>query len=368
MFRDATGRGVAAGDAAVLAPAGAGAGRTVLRVPGAGMSVIVHRRGAAVVLALAAFTVALAAVAVTLGDYPVSVPQILDAFAGGGSDGIRRIVLEGRLPRIVLAVLAGAALALSGAVFQSMTRNPLGSPDIIGFNTGAYTGALVVVLLFGGSYVAQSVGALVGGLVAAVLVYLLAWTKGVQGFRLIVVGIALGAMLHSVNAWLIIRAGLEEALAAATWGAGSFNEARWQEVVPVAVTVLLVAPVLVAFARPLALLEMGDETAQSLGVRPELTRGVLLLVGVALVAAITAVAGPIAFVALAAPQLARRLARSPGVALLPSAAMGAALLLASDVLAQRLLAPTQLPVGIVTVCIGGIYLVGLLIAQTRRQG
>jgi iron complex transport system permease protein len=363
-------RGAAAGRAAVAAPAGAGtgAGRTVLRAGDGRLSLLVHRRGALVVLALVAFTVALAAVAVTLGDYPVSVPQILDAFAGGGADGIRRIVLEGRLPRIVLAVIAGAALALSGAVFQSMTRNPLGSPDIIGFNTGAYTGALVVVLLLGGSYVAQSVGALVGGLVAAVLVYLLAWTKGVQGFRLIVVGIAVGAILHSINAWLIIRARLEEALAAATWGAGSFNEVGWEQVVPVAIAVLLVVPLLVAFARPLALLEMGDETAQSLGVRPELTRGVLLLAGVALVAAITAAAGPIAFVALAAPQLARRLARSPGVALLPSAAMGAALMLASDVAAQRLLAPTQLPVGIVTVCIGGLYLVGLLIAQTRRQG
>jgi iron complex transport system permease protein len=358
---------VSRGTAVAAPPIGGGAGRTVIRAGGR-VSLIVHRRGAIVVLALVLFTLALASVAVTLGEYPVPIAQIVDAFAGGGSDGVRRIVLEGRLPRIVLAVIAGAALALSGAVFQSMTRNPLGSPDIIGFNTGAYTGALVVVLLLGGNYVAQSVGALVGGLVAAVLVYVLAWTKGVQGFRLIVVGIAVGAILHSVNAWLIIRARLEEALAAATWGAGSFNEAGWEKVVPVAVAVLLVVPVLVVFARPLALLEMGDETAQSLGVRPELTRGVLLLAGVALVAAITAAAGPIAFVALAAPQLARRLARSPGVALLPSAAMGAALMLASDVVAQRLLAPTQLPVGIVTVCIGGLYLVGLLIAQTRRQG
>jgi len=343
-------------------------GRAVLRASGGRVSLIVHRRGALVVLILAAFTVALAAVAVTLGTYPISIPQIADAFAGGGSDGVRRIVLEGRLPRIVMAVIAGAALAMSGAVFQSMTRNPLGSPDIIGFNTGAYTGALVVVLLLGGNYIAQSAGALVGGLAAAVLVYLLAWTKGVQGFRLIVVGIAVGAILHSINAWLIIRARLEEALAAATWGAGSFNEVGWEQVVPVGVAVLVILPVLVLFARPLALLEMGDETAESLGVRPELTRAVLVLAGVALVAAITAAAGPIAFVALAAPQLARRLARSPGVALLPSAAMGAALMLASDVAAQRLLAPTQLPVGIVTVCIGGLYLVGLLIAQTRRQG
>lgn len=192
-------------------------------------------------------------------------------------------------------------------------------------------------------------------------------TRGVQGFRLIVVGIAVSALLHAFNGWLIISARLEEALAAATWGAGSFNEIGWEQVVPVAIAVVVVVPMLVGFVRPLSLLEMGDDAAHSLGVRPEVTRGILLLVGVALVASITAAAGPIAFIALAAPQLARRLARSSGVALLPSAAMGAALMLASDVLAQRLLAPTQLPVGVITVCVGGAYLIGLLIAQARRQ-
>ena len=343
------------------------AGTRVLRALGGRISMRVNRRVTIVVLALIAFVLALAALAITLGDYPIPLGQIVRAFAGSESEGVQRIVLEGRLPRIVMAVIAGAALALSGAVFQSMTRNPLGSPDIIGFNTGAYTGALVVTLLLGGNYVAQAGGALVGGLGAAVLVYGLAYTSGVQGFRLIVVGIAVSAVLHAFNGWLILSARLEEALAAATWGAGSFNEIGWNEVVPVAIAVAVVLPVLVVLARPLSLLEMGDDAAQSLGVRPEVTRGILLLAGVALVASITAAAGPIAFVALAAPQLARRLARSAGVSLMPSAAMGAALLLSSDVIAQRLLAPTQLPVGVITVCVGGVYLIGLLIAQTRRQ-
>jgi iron complex transport system permease protein len=343
------------------------AGTTVLRAAGGRVSLRIERRATLVVLALSIFVLALGAFAVTLGEYPISIGQIIGAFAGTESEGIRRIVVDGRLPRIVVAAVAGAALALSGAIFQSMTRNPLGSPDIIGFNTGAYTGALLVTLVLGGNYIAQAWGALAGGLVAAILVYVLAYTRGVQGFRLIVVGIAVSAMLHAVNGWLILRARLEEALAAATWGAGTFNEVGWREVAPVIVAVVVLVPVLVAFARPLSLLEMGDDAARSLGVRPEIVRGVLLVVGVALVAAITAAAGPISFVALAAPQLARRLARSSGVSLLPSAAMGAALLLASDVVAQRLLAPTQLPVGVITVCVGGVYLVGLLIHQARRQ-
>ncbi|WP_227497238.1 FecCD family ABC transporter permease [Planctomonas psychrotolerans] len=348
---------------AVILPAGT----RVLRLAGGRLSLRVDRRGTVVVLALTGFVLGLAALAVTLGEYPLTLGQIVGAFAGTESDGVRRIVVDGRLPRIVMAAVAGAALALSGAIFQSMTRNPLGSPDIIGFTTGAYTGALLVTLVVGGNYIAQAWGALAGGLAAAILVYVLAYTRGVQGFRLIVVGIAVSAMLHAVNGWLILRARLEEALAAATWGAGSFNEVGWRETVPVLVAVAVLVPLLVVFARPLALLEMGDDAARSLGVRPEVTRGILLVVGVALVAAITAAAGPISFVALAAPQLARRLARSAGVSLLPSAAMGAALLLASDVLAQRLLAPTQLPVGVITVCVGGVYLVALLISQARRQ-
>lgn len=316
-------------------------------------------------LILAALAVAVASLAT--GDYDVSVPQVLQAFAGDAPGLAQTIVMEWRLPRVLAALVFGAALGMSGGIFQSMTRNPLGSPDIIGFNTGAYTGALIVMLTIGGGYLGIAAGALVGGILTALAVYLLAYRRGSQGFRLIIVGIGISAMLAAFNHWLILRAELEAALAAAVWGAGSLNGITWEQAAPAAVVVAVVGLGTLAAARRMQLLEMGDDAARALGVRAEPTRLLLLVLGVALTAAVTAVAGPIAFVALAAPQLARRLTRSAGITLVPSAVMGAFLLAASDLAAQRLFAPIQLPVGVVTVCIGGIYLVWLLAREARKS-
>ncbi|NQD88520.1 iron-enterobactin ABC transporter permease [Paenarthrobacter sp. CM16] len=316
-------------------------------------------------LILAALAVAVASLAT--GDYDVSVPQVLQAFAGDAPGLAQTIVMEWRLPRVLAALVFGAALGMSGGIFQSMTRNPLGSPDIIGFNTGAYTGALIVMLTIGGGYLGIAAGALVGGILTALAVYLLAYRRGSQGFRLIIVGIGISAMLAAFNHWLILQAELEAALAAAVWGAGSLNGITWEQAAPAVVVVVVVALGTLGVARRMQLLEMGDDAARALGVRAEPTRLLLLILGVALTAAVTAVAGPIAFVALAAPQLARRLTRSAGITLVPSAVMGAFLLVASDLAAQRLFAPIQLPVGVVTVCIGGIYLVWLLAREARKS-
>ncbi|MFE4080867.1 iron-enterobactin ABC transporter permease [Paenarthrobacter sp. YIM B13468] len=316
-------------------------------------------------LLLAALTVAV--VSLTTGDFEVTVPQVLQAFTGDAPGLAQTIVMEWRLPRVLSALVFGAALGMSGGIFQSMTRNPLGSPDIIGFNTGAYTGALIVMLTLGTGYLGIAVGALVGGILTALAVYLLAYRRGSQGFRLIIVGIGISAMLAAFNHWLILQAELEAALAAAVWGAGSLNGITWEQAAPAAVVVVVVALATLAVARRMQLLEMGDDAARALGVRAEPTRLLLLVLGVALTAAVTAVAGPIAFVALAAPQLARRLSRSAGITLVPSAVMGAFLLVASDLAAQRLFAPIQLPVGVVTVCIGGIYLVWLLAREAGKS-
>lgn len=316
-------------------------------------------------LILAALAVAI--VSLATGDYDVSVQQVLQAFTGDAPGLAQTIVMEWRLPRVLAALVFGAALGMSGGIFQSMTRNPLGSPDIIGFNTGAYTGALIVMLTVGGGYLGIAAGALVGGILTALAVYLLAYRRGSQGFRLIIVGIGISAMLAAFNHWLILQAELEAALAAAVWGAGSLNGITWEQAAPAAVVVVVVGLATLAVARRMQLLEMGDDAARALGVRAEPTRLLLLILGVGLTAAVTAVAGPIAFVALAAPQLARRLTRSAGITLVPSAVMGAFLLVASDLAAQRLFAPIQLPVGVVTVCIGGIYLVWLLAREARKS-
>ncbi|MEJ1115914.1 iron-enterobactin ABC transporter permease [Paenarthrobacter sp. CCNWLY172] len=342
-------------------------GRPVVLLRNRPLSLRFDVRSILVCIPLILAALAVAVISLATGDYDVSVQQVLQAFTGDAPGLAQTIVMEWRLPRVLAALVFGAALGMSGGIFQSMTRNPLGSPDIIGFNTGAYTGALIVMLTLGGGYLGIAAGALVGGILTALAVYLLAYRRGSQGFRLIIVGIGISAMLAAFNHWLILQAELEAALAAAVWGAGSLNGITWEQAAPAAVVVVVVGLATLAAARRMQLLEMGDDAARALGVRAEPTRLLLLILGVALTAAVTAVAGPIAFVALAAPQLARRLTRSAGITLVPSAAMGAFLLVASDLAAQRLFAPIQLPVGVVTVCIGGIYLVWLLAREARKS-
>ncbi len=338
----------------------------VVRSPGGRFSRRLDLRTGVVCAVLLLVALAVGVVALTTGDYPVGVGQVLGALAGASDGAVGMIVVEWRLPRALLALVLGAALGASGAVFQSVTRNPLGSPDVVGFTTGAYTGALVVLMVLGGGYGGVAAGALVGGIGSAVLVYVLAYRRGVQGFRFVVVGIAVSAMLSSVNAWLVITADLETAMAATLWGAGSLNGTTWEQAAPASALVVLLLLALVPLVPRMGLLEMGDDAATALGVHGERTRLALVGLGVALIAVVTAAAGPISFVALAAPQLARRLTRGPGVQVLPAAAMGALLLSASDLVAQRLLAPTQLPVGVVTVVLGGAYLVWLLVREARR--
>jgi iron complex transport system permease protein len=324
-------------------------------------------RSAAVCLVLVLAASAIAVLALSTGEVPVSPAEVLRALAGAGTRADRLVVVEWRLPRVLLALLIGLALGLSGAIFQALTRNPLGSPDIIGFNTGAYTGVLVVTVFVGNGYYLTAAGALVGGLATAAAVYLFAVKRGVQGFRLIIVGIAVSAILDSANQWFIVKVNLQTALAASIWGQGTLNGLGWAQVGPVALGVGALCVALLLYGPRLALLEMGDDAAAALGVRVEPTRLAYLFLGVALTAVTTAAAGPISFVALAAPQLAQRLTRTPGIALIPSAAMGAVLLMASDWLAQRAFAPTQLPVGIVTVAVGGVYFVALMVRQGRAS-
>ncbi|MGY0233770.1 FecCD family ABC transporter permease [Longispora urticae] len=335
-----------------------------LRTPGDRLSVRYAPRAAAVCLVLGSVTVAVAVLALTTGDYPLTVPEVVSVLVGRGDTVTDLVVGTLRLPRVLAGLLVGAALGVSGALFQSLTRNPLGSPDIVGFTTGSATGALVVILLLGGDPSAVAVGAVLGGLATAVVVYLLAVRGGMQGTRLILMGIGVSAMLLSVNAYLITRASWQDALAAQSWLIGSLNGRQWDEVVPLAAAVAVLLPVALYQGRRLALLEMGDDAAHALGVPVRRTRLALVAVGVALAAVATAAAGPIGFVALAAPQIARRLTRSTGTALFAAGLTGALLLAGCDLATQRL-APT-LPVGIATGAVGGCYLAWLLAHSWRK--
>jgi iron complex transport system permease protein len=299
------------------------------------------------------------------GKYPIALPDALNALVGQGDDMVRMIVLEWRLPRAILAFLLGGALGMSGAIFQSLTRNPLGSPDIIGFSAGSYTGALVAILLMSGGYYETALGALVGGIITAMAVYMLASRRGVQGFRLIIVGIGVAAMLSAFNSWMIRETDLQVAIAAAIWGAGSLNGLGFEQLVPVAIALCIITPLTLHFSRPMRQLEMGDDVAMASGVNANMTRVLLIVFGVALTAIVTAAAGPISFISLAAPQIARRLPRSAGVALIPSALMGGLLLLSADWLTQHAFS-VQLPVGVMTVSVGGAYFLWILVKEARK--
>ncbi len=339
--------------------------RHVLRV--GGIAVRTSRRAVVVVALLLAGMLLTALLAVGLGKYHVAPLDVVSVLTGSNTSFDRVVVLEWRLPRMLMALLVGAALGLSGAIFQAITGNPLGSPEIVGVNFGAYTGALAVLATLGSGYYAVAAGALLGGLVTAVVVYALSFHRGVAGYRLIVVGIAVGAVLNSVNQWMVIKLDHHTAVTAAVWQQGTLSGLTWTQVVPMTVCVALLVSALVALGPQLPVLQLGDDAAGALGVRPDRARAAYLVVGVGLVAVACAAAGPITFVALAAPQLARRLTASPGVALLPAAVMGAALLLVSDVIAQQLFSDNELPVGVVTVSLGGCYLIYLLATQARKR-
>ncbi|MET0684660.1 MAG: iron chelate uptake ABC transporter family permease subunit [Solirubrobacteraceae bacterium] len=327
---------------------------------------LVHPRAIVVGGTLLIGCAALLIVAIGTGEFAMSPGEVLSGLAGS-DPAASFIVRDLRLPRALCAVLAGAALGISGAIFQSLTRNPLGSPDIVGFTYGAGVGALVVITVFGGSGTVVSAGALAAGTITALAVYVLAFTRGgVSGHRLVLVGIAISALALALIDFLLARARIEDAQEATRWLLGSLNTRGWEDVWPLLGGFIVLAPALAVAGRPLRALELGDDAAHGLGVRVERARLGLVLLSVALVSGVAVAVGPVLFVALTAPQIARRVAHSPGPALVLSALTGAALVLAADVAAQRLVPSTPLPVGVMTGAFGGVYLAWLLARGWRR--
>ena len=333
---------------------------------GPGLALRIRRRPVATATALAIAASVLFVAALSTGDFAIAPIDVLNALSGSADPGTTFIVRDLRLPRAVGAVAVGIALGISGAVFQSLTRNPLGSPDLIGFEQGASVGALVVITVLAGSGAAVSVGALGGGAITALAVYGLAFRRGgTSGYRLILVGIAIGLLMLSITDYLLARARIEEAQEATRWLLGSLNGRGWEDVTPLLVALALLLPAAIPAGRTLRALELGDETAHALGVRVELARSSLVGLGVALVAVSVVAVGPVGFVALTAPQIARRLARTAGPPLLCSALTGAVIVLGADLGGQHLIASTDLPVGVMTGAFGGLYLAWLLTMEWR---
>jgi iron complex transport system permease protein len=313
-----------------------------------------------------------AAVDVGRGDYPIAVGDVLRILAGAGETADRFVVTELRLPRALTGLLVGLAFGMSGAMLQSIARNPLASPDILGITQGAGVGAVALVVLGGGSLsgVAGVVGlpaaALVGGLAAATAIYLLAWRQGVAGFRLVLVGIAVAAMLTSVISWLLLVADLTDATRATLWLTGSLNGRGWEHVLPLSIAVAAVGVPALVGSRTLAALRLGDDSARALGVRLQTGQAALLAGAVVLASIAVAAAGPIPFVALVAPQVAMRLLSSAGPPVLSGGLVGAVLVVGSDVVSRTLL-PVELPVGVLTAALGAPYLLYLIACRSRRH-
>jgi iron complex transport system permease protein len=295
------------------------------------------------------------------GTIELTVGEVVAAVFGQGDDRTLRTVQGRRLPRLLTALLVGGSLGVAGSVFQSLSRNALGSPDIIGFTTGAATGAVVQIVLFDGGVVQVAMSAIAGGVLTALVVYTLARKDGITGgMRLVLVGIGVGAILAAVTSFLVVRADINDAETVQRWEAGSLIGRGWPHAVSVAVAVAVLLPAIMVCARRITYVEMGDDSAHALGIPVETYRFAVLVIAVTLTGVAVAATGPIAFIALAAPQIVRRITRRGGVIVIPSFLMGAALLACADLITQRIDFGMPAPVGLVTSVIGGVYLIWLL--------
>ncbi|MGX1809390.1 FecCD family ABC transporter permease [Nocardia sp. NPDC055321] len=328
------------------------------------MVIRVQRRSALLTVALTAAALLVAAWSLTVGHYPLTVADVLRVLGGGGTLIEYDVVVADRLPRVLTGLGTGAAFAISGAILQRVATNPLVSPEIIGINTGASLGALVVSVVLGGSGLGLVGGALAGAFAAMALILAVATKDGLDGYRLVLVGIGVTAMLSAAIAFILTRANIYQAHTAAMWLTGSLTGRDWLHVGFATAAVAAVLPPLIVFARALPLLELGDDLAHSLTGRRASQRTTLVVLAALAAALATAAAGPIAFVALVAPQIARRLLAGRGAALAPAAAAGALLVVTADLAARRLF-PAELPVGVVTAILGAPVLVYLLARATR---
>ncbi|WP_314872680.1 iron chelate uptake ABC transporter family permease subunit [Actinomyces oris] len=329
-------------------------------------SVLITPRHVIVGFILLALSLAVAVVSLRLGKFPVTAQEVIDALQGQGRKIVQVVVVKWKLPRIVLGLVAGLALGVAGALFQTITRNPLGSPDLIGFSTGAQTGILISILLLPGSMLSASLASFIGGAAVGTVTYLVSLRGGFTGLRFILVGIAISSMLVSVNRWLLVRVDDDEGLGALKAITGTLGAARWPVVAPTCLAIGVTVALILLASRHLQVLSLGEQVATILGSPTRRVSAVLILLGTVLVAVVTMAAGPIGFVALVAPHLARLLTGSPQSPLLVSGLTGSLLMVGADLLSQLVL--ESMPVSVVTNAVGGLYLmVALTVAARGRR-
>lgn len=305
-------------------------------------------------------------ISIAVGAIPISFRELIMALAGKEIEETNQFILEMRIPRVIIAILVGCALALSGGIFQSITRNHLASPDIIGVTSGAALTAVTCILLFPAAPPGVlPIFAFIGGAIAAAAVYFLSWRDGIEPTRLILMGIAMSALCVALREAVVLKAPdeFESALywlVGSVWGQGMERLADvWYWFVGFIILGLLVS-------RPLSVLQLGDSIAKGLGNRVEATRFIASAIGVGLAGCAVAIAGNISFVGLIAPHMARVMVGSDARRLLPVAAfIGAILTLAADTIGRIVIIPAELPAGLLTSLIGAPYFLWLLSRERK---
>ena len=309
----------------------------------------------------------LVGVGLIVGDYPIPASKAIATALWDRNGEYDFIVNSLRFPRIIVAILAGMCFAASGLIFQSLINNPLVSPDIIGINSGAAVLA-VAILAAGGNIVYLPYAAFLGALLTAALIYLLSWKRGISATRLVLVGIGINAVLGAIITYITIKYPIERVVAAARWQAGTLFGATWDDARTLSIGLLFLLPPAFFLTTRLRILQLGDETAITIGSKIELDRLALLAVASLLAALAVSVVGPLGFVALIVPQAARLLLGSiTGGVLIFTALLGGFFLLGADLIAQRLFAPVMLPAGVITATFGGPYFLYLLARYNRAN-
>lgn len=341
----------------------------VIRVSGTDVSWRVPRRAAIATAGLVLALLAAVCLATAFGVYRESVWSVVEAIFGAGNRLNVVVIQDLRLPRILEGLAVGAALGLSGAIFQALSRNPLASPDILGVNEGAAVVAIWMII----ANVPENlvpVGAFGGALAVIAMLALFGVRRHFSIYRLILAGLAINALAGAAVAYSITRpAPLGRTLAAQQWLLGDLTQSNWSSVRDLAIGLAVLMPAAVILGRQLNAFQLGDDLATSLGVRFKSFQLTIAGIGAFLAAAAVAFAGPVGFVAFISPHIARRLARTSGAAALPAAAaVGALLVVAADYVAQRIDQPTDIPVGIMTVLLGAPYLLFLLYRSERDTG
>ncbi|MCR2762134.1 iron ABC transporter permease [Microbacterium sp. zg.B48] len=325
-----------------------------------------RRRGLVVSAALLAVLI-VTVVSLSVGDYDFAPADLWRTLWGGGDRVQTYVVFQVRAPRMAMALLVGASLGAAGALLQSLLRNPLASPDLLGISGGAGAAAVFAILILGLSGPLLAVAAFGGGLIVAAFLLLAGQRRADGGYRLILAGVGVAFLCVALMNYMMVRAKVELAQSALIWLTGSLSSTPWWNVATVFVVALLATPAVIACARWLPLTQMGAATAASLGVRTATVRTAAVLTAVLLTSVTCAFVGPIAFIALCAPAIARPLLGHGAVGIGTSAAVGAALLGAADLVAQFALPGMSVPVGVVTGAIGAVFLLWLLATSKGRQ-